>query len=136
MGTGGARNGSRDTPETRTKGAIAEMRVLSAFRHFALPWWIRKVRRARRHEDRKGVDVVIETVGGRMFLQVKSSRRGAEDWLRAHALDRRPIAVIVVSSHCELATIYGRALGALILIRERQQSPATVTSAVDAAVTT
>jgi hypothetical protein len=94
------------------------------------PWWIQKVRRARAHEDRRqGIDVVIHSDVGRLFLQVKRSHHRAEEWKREHQGDPRPIGLVVARETEAVAVVYGRALGALILLRERLQREQRETAA-------
>lgn len=130
MGTGGAAPHHRGlTPReeeaARAKGDAAERKVLAVLARIDRPDWIIRVRRARMSEDRGGVDVVINTSTGRVYLQVKSSWRRAAEWRRQHALDERPIGLVVVGVDDDMATIYGRVLGALILLRERQENGIT-----------
>jgi hypothetical protein len=107
----------------RARGERAEARVVAELRRVTRPWWLLDVRRAHASEDRTGIDVVVETSDvGRLYLQVKSSKCGAAKWSRRHRYDTRLIAVIVVRPLDGPSTIYGRALGALILLRERAQA--------------
>lgn len=106
----------------REKGATAEQKVLASLNRASRPWWIEHVRQARTGEDHSGIDVVVGTPLGPLFLQVKSSATGALKWRERHARDVRPIAVIIVTPADDLNTVYGRALGALILLREQQEA--------------
>ena len=68
-------------------------------------------RAATRAEDHDGIDVVVESDVGKLFVQVKSSRTGkaafAERRRRAH------VAVVVVKSGDTLEEILRRVVGAL-----------------------
>lgn len=87
------------------------------------PWWILKVRKAHEHEDRHlGIDIVVHLDVGRVLLQVKRSVEGAEKWRAAHPHDPRPIAVLQAAEWEDPKVILGRALGTLILLRERLQA--------------
>jgi hypothetical protein len=110
----------------RARGARAEARVVAALRRATRPWWILDARRAHASEDRTGIDVVVETSDlGKLFLQVKSSECGAAKWRRRHRHDTRLIGVVVVRPTDNDPTIYGRALGVLILLRERAEARLT-----------
>ena len=99
------------------------------------PWWILKVRAARRHEDRRhGVDVVVHTDVGRILLQVKRSLRWADKWLAAYANDPRPIGLVVARETEAVEVVYGRALGVLILLRERLEMQAEAAPKVGVAM--
>jgi hypothetical protein len=104
---------------TDALGRACEELVLHSLRAYDRPSWIRKVRRARKGEDRHGVDVVVQSDVGRLFLQVKRSTRYLGKWLTRYAGDGRPIGIVVARESDEPAVVYGRALGALILLRER-----------------
>lgn len=104
----------------RARGMLCEALVLRALADASRPPWILKVRRARKHEDhRQGVDIVVTLDVGRALLQVKRSVRRAAEWQLAHHADPRTIAVVQAGEWESLAVIYGRALGKLILLRER-----------------
>jgi hypothetical protein len=102
------------------RGEAAEAKALMALRHPRRPWWFLSVRQATEREDLSGIDLVVETADrGRLYLQVKSSKGAASAWKNEHRRDPRPIAVIVVRPDDDLNTVYGAALGKLILLRER-----------------
>jgi hypothetical protein len=84
------------------------------------PWWLLKVRAARPIEDKSGVDIIVYTADlGRLFLQVKRSPIDVDNWYREHVNDSRPIRVIVAHEETDPEVVYGRALGALIILREQ-----------------
>lgn len=57
--------------------------------------WVNDFRRANRLEDRKkGIDFVVETDVGKIFLQIKSSQTGKENSLKKHP----KIPVIIVNN--------------------------------------
>lgn len=89
------------------------------------------MRAARKQEDRGGIDVVVQTDVGRVFLQVKRSHLRADEWLREHADDPRPIGLVVTRETAEIAVVYGRVLGVLILLRERLQQETAVVDAAE-----
>lgn len=76
------------------RGVNAEARVVAAMRTAHKPPWIRSVERAPARLDRRGVDVIVRSDVGDLYLQVKSSRRGREAFLERER--RLPIACIVV----------------------------------------
>ena len=106
-------------------GEACEALVRRALGHSTRPWWILKVRRASRAEDHHGIDVVVQLAEGRVLLQVKRSVRRADEWRREHRYDPRPIAVVQAGEWESVAVVYGRALGALILLRERLEAGAS-----------
>lgn len=59
------------------------------------PPWLLSARHASRAEDRAGIDIVLETDVGRLYLQVKSSTRGMLGFLEKKRWRPR-IAVVVV----------------------------------------
>jgi len=61
--------------------------------------WISDFRRANWFEDRKkGIDFVVKTDVGKIFLQVKSSKTGKENSLKKHP----KIPVIIINRNLEL----------------------------------
>ncbi len=109
-----------DVRRAREKGDANEDRVRAALMRPRRPWWLIEARRASGAEDHRGIDVVVETVDrGRLRLQVKSSPRGAEKWRRTHREEIGYVGMVIVNEGDCANTIYGKALGALILLRER-----------------
>ena len=85
------------------RGRAGERHVLAACTLAARPAWMRRVRAATRDEDRHGIDVVIESDVGKLFVQVKSSLAGKEAFeaRRRHAR----IVVVVVNAGCSLPRV-------------------------------
>jgi len=113
---------------TDALGEACEAIVLRALRRDDRPWWIYKVRRAHRatEDRRRGVDVVVQIDLGRVFLQVKRSRYYLVQWLARWGNDPRPIGIVIAKETEAEAVVYGRALGALILLRERLEHDAAI----------
>lgn len=65
--------------------------------------WIQRVRKARLDEDRRGIDVVVETKdAGELYVQIKSSERGARTWTekyRTRPMFVRSLLVIFEPGH-------------------------------------
>jgi hypothetical protein len=75
------------------KGKLAEERVFLAIEKLSTEFsWIQSTRLATRKEDARGIDVVVETPIGPLYVQVKSSPRG----VRHYKSKRRKARVIVV----------------------------------------
>ena len=111
--------------QDRDRGSHNEDLVLLALRRDSRPWWLRSARPATTAEDySSGVDIIVDDEQcGSLYLQVKSSSRQARKWRaerrKKHPNDKRLIETVVVPPDGDLAVVYGRALGALILLRER-----------------
>jgi len=58
------------TNDAQARGLESEERVLEACRLEPRPAWLRRARRATRTEDHSGIDVVVESDVGRLFVQV------------------------------------------------------------------
>lgn len=104
----------------RIKGSRAEAVVVRALNSLTLPW-LRRARRATPREDRSGIDVIVTTRDmGDLLLQVKSSLYGARKWARRNdvRLARKRIAIVIVTPHDDKPTVLGRALAALVMLRE------------------
>jgi len=57
------------------------------------PEWIRGYERATSKDDLKGIDCWIKTDVGNIKIQIKSSKTGAEEYLKKH---RGDVAVVIV----------------------------------------
>lgn len=55
------------------RGMDAEQKTLSALNSTARPHWIYSARKSDPHQDRKGIDILVSTDVGDLFLQIKSS---------------------------------------------------------------
>ena len=62
----------------------AVIEALTPSDDFASPEWLRSVVHGTHEEDARGIDVVIHTDIGKIFLQVKGSGRRMERFLAAH----------------------------------------------------
>lgn len=76
------------------RGKTNETRVLHVISD-STPAWVEKVRSANPEEDAKGVDVVVYTDVGKLFLQVKSSKAG----IKAYSEKKRRSMIGVVLCH-------------------------------------
>lgn len=96
---------------------VGERNEAFAFRAVVnvLPKWAIFARRATPEEDALGIDIVVQTDVGALFLQVKSSRMAAREFAKKH--HSQPIECIVAG--CDETTLRGRALGALWRARIR-----------------
>jgi hypothetical protein len=75
------------------KGKLAEKRVFLAVEKLSTEYtWIHSARLATLKEDARGIDVVVETPIGPLYIQVKSSPRG----VRHYKSKRRKARVIMV----------------------------------------
>jgi len=78
----------------RARGRRNEERALAACRSAARPEWMKSARLAAHREDHAGIDLVLETDVGQLFLQVKSSMTGKVKFESVRRKHR--IAVVVV----------------------------------------
>lgn len=76
----------------KKRGKTNERLVLDALALPSRPAWIASVRKATQEEDHAGIDVVVESDVGKLFVQVKSSRRGKQEFEER----RRTVRVVVV----------------------------------------
>ncbi|MFA6429840.1 MAG: putative dsRNA-binding protein [Patescibacteria group bacterium] len=93
-------------------GRENEQRLLDILRQptLPLPAWITGVRAATPEEDRKGIDVVVDTCDvGHIYLQVKSSVRGKFQFVSRHPV-AHDTAVIIVTKTMEPLEILKEAI--------------------------
>ncbi len=98
----------------RARGRRSEERALAACRSAARPSWIKTARPAAHDEDHAGIDLVLETDVGRLFVQVKSSMTGKAKFESVRRKHR--IAVVVVrdgDSDARLLAQVSASVGAL-----------------------
>ncbi len=99
----------------RERGRVNERRVLEAFALESRPPWIRRVREALRIEDNSGIDVVVESDIGKLYIQVKSSKAGKRDFLKRTRLLR--IGIVLVKDKDGPEKLLAKVVGALSPIR-------------------
>ncbi|MEK7642866.1 MAG: hypothetical protein AAB372_00210 [Patescibacteria group bacterium] len=83
----------------RERGGQRENRFLAVFREHPrdAPEWFRGVERASRELDRKGIDAIIYTDVGKIFIQIKSSQGGKRRFEELHP--RTHIIVIIIRGY-------------------------------------
>jgi hypothetical protein len=101
------------------KGSNAEkifLRIITA--HYQEFPWIDHVRMATQKEDRKGIDLIVETKDiGKLFIQIKSSVAGVKKFRKKYP--RRLSAVIIVKEQYLDADIWRAARLKLLKLREK-----------------
>lgn len=98
----------------KERGLRSESRVFEAFQTMRAHWprWLHSIRPATDAEDLRGIDFVFRASDdSELYLQVKSSRRGRDDF--HHKYGGRRIGVIVVSAADTDAAIFRSTLQAL-----------------------
>lgn len=101
-------------------GCAGEERVLKAFvhanpRHLKLPSWWRGIRRGTPEEDGRGIDHVVHTDIGDIFIQIKSSLHKKTD--RFPQRNDRDVAIVYINLKDSDAEIRKRVLR--VVARER-----------------
>lgn len=97
------------------RGRTSEQRVLEACQLPARPGWMKSARAATRTEDHDGIDVVVESDVGKLFVQVKSSRRGKADFEEKRR--RARVAVVVVGAGDAAEKVLRKVVGELAKVR-------------------
>jgi hypothetical protein len=83
--------------EARKRGRTSEERVLEALELPSRPAWMGAVRKATPAEDHAGIDVVVESDVGKLFVQVKSSRGGKAAFGKRRRSARVGVVVVGVT---------------------------------------
>jgi hypothetical protein len=105
------------------RGRENEARVLDACQLPSRPVWMHSARAATREEDADGIDVVIESDIGKLYVQVKSSRGGKAAFLQKRR--RALVAVVVVGPANSLESTLAKVVGEVGKVRHellRQRS--------------
>ena len=98
------------------RGRANEHHALEACLLPTRPAWMTSARAATRAEDHDGIDVVVESDVGKLFVQVKSSRTGKAAFVERRR--RAHVAVVVVKSGDGLEEVLRRVVGALAPVRK------------------
>lgn len=101
---------------SRLKGQLAEERVFRAAIGLCETYdWIFAARPANRKEDGRGIDIVVYSEWGKLYLQVKSSHSGARRYR-----DKRPTAktmVVIVDPDMDDVKVRNKTYEALCRLR-------------------
>jgi hypothetical protein len=101
------------------RGRVNERKVLEACSLPGRPAWMTSARAATKAEDHEGIDIVVESDVGKLFVQVKSSRRGKAKFQERRR--RAQVAVVVVKAGDMPGVILQRVVGALGPVRRAYQ---------------
>ena len=95
--------------DARKRGRTSEERVLEALALPSRPAWMASFRKATQAEDHAGIDVVVESDVGKLFVQVKSSRGGKAAFAQRRRSARVGVVVVIVTDSPEkvLAKVVG-----------------------------
>ena len=69
------------------------------------PLWYKGISQATKKEDRKGIDFIIHTLFGNVFVQIKSSETGAKKFLKKRQNQHRNIILLVIKGYYSEETI-------------------------------
>lgn len=99
------------------KGEVAEWRCRQAASELCdLHTWLQSARRASRQEDARGIDVVVESDIGLLYIQVKSSRFCARKFRQ-----KRPNSkaiVVIITPDMDDAKVRNKVYDALCRLRQ------------------
>lgn len=84
-----------------------------------VPRWVFGIRRASAKEDSRGIDAIIITDVGKLFIQIKSSEAGATKFKNSLHCRHRIIDVIVIREHYTPEDIREKAVDILTRLRQR-----------------
>jgi hypothetical protein len=98
------------------RGCANEHQVLAACLLPSRPVWMTSARAGTRAEDHDGIDVVVESDVGKLFIQVKSSRTGKAAFVERRR--RATVAVVLAKNGDTLDELLRRVVGALAPIRK------------------
>jgi len=102
------------------RGRSSEQRLLEACQLDKRPTWMLSARAGTRDEDARGIDVVLDTDVGKLYVQVKSSKTGGRHFKERKRSAR--IAVVVVRVDDTPDTLLQKVLSAVSPIRKEYLS--------------
>jgi len=86
--------------ETRSKGRRHELKAVAAFKgnFYDVPEWFISIENASLRLDRAGIDVVVKSDVGKLFIQIKSCESKAQEFKddQKKGKYRKDIAVVVL----------------------------------------
>ena len=91
----------------RSRGFQTEERFIKAIENGNgnNPLWYKGISQATKKEDRKGIDFIIHTLFGNVFVQIKSSETGAKKFLKKRQNQHRNIILLVIKGYYSEETI-------------------------------
>ncbi len=80
------------------RGHEHERRVEDSFKESVdVPNWFHSIRKSTIDEDHRGIDFIVETKDmGPIFLQIKSSKTGAKNFIKKYGARAKTIALVVI----------------------------------------
>ena len=99
------------------RGAHAERVVVDALNSCWRPKWVKGARLASKELDHKGVDVVVSTDVGDLYLQVKASKREVQR--RRAEYEAKSIAIVWARPLDSIDVVCTRAAGELARLRSK-----------------
>ena len=93
------------------RGADNEQRLIDAvnFKNSVWPKWLIGIEKSSRDQDAKGIDIVVETDVGRIFIQVKSSKCGLDSVKKK----KKHIVYMVINERKSMDKIYDTFIGVI-----------------------
>lgn len=99
------------------RGASNEQLILAACQLKTRPTWMLSARQATALEDRNGIDIVIESDVGKLFIQVKSSKRGRIAFMAKQR--RAEVAIVIPKLSDSPEQLLAKAVSAIAPIRKK-----------------
>lgn len=97
------------------RGRSAEERVVEALALPSRPAWVLGARRATKAEDHAGIDAVVDSDVGKLFVQVKSSRTGKAKFQERKRGVR--VAIVIVRGGDDGEAVLRKVVGELAKVR-------------------
>lgn len=96
------------------RGRENEERTFRVLTSYSVPAWFLKIDRATFEEDQDGIDFVVHSDVGKLFLQIKSSETG-----RMNARNPKNKAIVVINAKMSDEEVQAKLLAALGSVRDK-----------------
>lgn len=96
------------------RGQENEARALRVLTSRANPDWVTSFVKASFEEDQDGIDIIIHSDVGKLFLQIKSSETG-----RMNAKNPKNKAIVVISARMDDEEVHDRIIAAVASVRHK-----------------
>lgn len=103
------------------RGRTHEHRVEESFKSLVgTPNWFRSISKSTQEQDRRGIDFIVETADmGSLYVQVKSSKTGKNEFKKRQGARANKIAIVIIRDTDDHARIRAKVISSLMELRKR-----------------
>lgn len=86
-----------------SRGLWTEERFLNAIKNSNgnTPAWFKDISKSTKEDDQRGIDFIVQTTSGNIFIQIKSSEYGARKFIRNKKKNLRILVLVIKTNYHE-----------------------------------